>query len=162
MTPEGAIYDGEVTFVAVPAKEGELGVLTQHTPLIAQLGIGPLRVESGEEAAVFAVRGGFVQVLDDQVILLATEAVHPGDIDVEALKAELEAVLEKLQHPETAEGEPGHCTGTTSSTRNSSTSAAGSRPGRRSPGRIPSRDTSFGSQGKSRNSQGAPPSTPDE
>ena len=62
-----------------------------------------LRYRDATFRSDLAVRGGFVQVLDDQVILLATEAVHPDDIDVKALKTELEAVLEKLQHPESDE-----------------------------------------------------------
>jgi len=103
VTPEGAVYDGDATFVAIPAKQGEMGVLAQHTPVIAQLGIGPLRVEGGEKNAVFAVRGGFVQIHEDTVVLLATEAVLPEDIDLEALKAELATLLEKLQHPESDE-----------------------------------------------------------
>jgi F-type H+-transporting ATPase subunit epsilon len=84
-----------------------MGVLTQHTPLSAQLGIGELCVKaagaSETKDAVFAVRGGFVQVLDDQVILLATDALNPDDIAVAALKSELEEILEKLQHPESDE-----------------------------------------------------------
>ena len=104
VTHEGAVHDGEATFVAVPAREGEMGVLPQHTPLIAQLGIGPLRIEVKDgEDAVFAVRGGFLQVLEDHVTLLATEALHPDDIDVETLESEKAEILEKLQHPESDE-----------------------------------------------------------
>jgi F-type H+-transporting ATPase subunit epsilon len=100
VTPEGRLFQGEARFVAAPGAEGELGILPGHAALIAHLGIGGLRIKIEEDTTErFAVRGGFLQVMDDTVTLLATEAVAPKDLDADALKAEHEETLEALQHP---------------------------------------------------------------
>jgi len=100
VTPEGRLFKGDARFVAAPGAEGELGILPGHAALIAHLGIGGLRVKTeGDVTERFAVRGGFLQVMDDQVTLLATEAVAPKDVDAAALKAEHDETLESLQHP---------------------------------------------------------------
>ena len=71
VTPEGALFKGTGSFVAVPAKHGEVGIQPKHTPLIARLGTGILRIlEEGlgqPTTERFAVRGGFLQVVDDEV-----------------------------------------------------------------------------------------------
>ena len=100
VTPEGRLFKGDATFVAAPGAEGELGILPGHAALIAHLGTGDLRVKTeGDKTERFAVRGGFLQVMDDTVTLLATEAVAPDALDADALSAEHAEVLEALQHP---------------------------------------------------------------
>lgn len=107
VTPEGAVFTGTASFVAAPAADGEVGVLPRHTPLIAEMGTGVLRVTSetleGEVVRKFAVRGGFLQVVKDRVTLLVTEAVGPKDVDAGALAAEHDEVLGRLRHPESDE-----------------------------------------------------------
>ncbi len=107
VTPEGALFEGIGSFVAVPAMNGEVGIQPQHTPLIARLGTGILRVlEEGLGGAVterFAVRGGFLQVVENEVTLLVAEAARKEDADADALKTEREDLLAKLQNPESDE-----------------------------------------------------------
>ena len=107
VTPEGSLYNEAAAFVAVPCRGGEVGILPGHTALIAELGVGILRVKKGamggEVSDRFGIRGGFLQVVDNQVTLLVTEAATPGAIDVEALAAERERVLEALRHPDSDE-----------------------------------------------------------
>ena len=104
VTPEGALFKGTGSFVAVPAKTGEVGIKPMHTALIARLGTGILRVlEEGLGKAIterFAVRGGFLQVIDNEVTLLVAQAATADDVDKDALKTEREELLVKLQHPE--------------------------------------------------------------
>ncbi len=99
VTPEGTLYRGDADFVAVPAWDGELGMLDRHCPLVAKLGIGGLRIRRREETLRYAVRGGFVQVLGNEISLLVTEAVKPEEVDAAALEAEREEVLGALRHP---------------------------------------------------------------
>ena len=47
ITPEGTVFEGPAEFVAIPAIDGELGILHNRAPLLAKLGAGRLRVESG-------------------------------------------------------------------------------------------------------------------
>lgn len=72
LSPEGSVFEGEVTFVQAHALDGRLGVLPGHAPLITALGAGPLsvRLESQEEHK-WQVNGGFMEVLDNHVSVLA-------------------------------------------------------------------------------------------
>ena len=107
VTPEGSLFSGEATFVAAPAWDGEVGILPGHAAMIAALGTGELRIrrdESGREVTDrYAVRGGFLQVLDDHVTLLVTEAKTPDGVDAEVVKGDLEKILADLRHPESDE-----------------------------------------------------------
>ncbi len=89
-TPEKLVNEGEARLVVVPAVDGELGILPRHAPLMALLGVGELRINrpGGETERLF-VNGGFLQVLDNRVNVLATEAELAGSIDVEAARADL-------------------------------------------------------------------------
>jgi F-type H+-transporting ATPase subunit epsilon len=77
ISPESASFDGTASSVVAPAFDGEVGILPRHAPFMTLLGEGPLviRTASGEER--FAVRGGFLQVVDDTVRVV-TEHVAPG------------------------------------------------------------------------------------
>ena len=107
VTPEGSLFSGEATFVAAPAWDGEVGILPGHAAMIAALGTGELRIERDESGARktdrYAVRGGFLQVIDDSVTLLVTEAKTADGLDVQVVKGDLEKILEALQHPESDE-----------------------------------------------------------
>ena len=104
VTPEGSLYKGDAGFVAVPAADGEVGILPGHTALVAALGTGELRIRhgslGGDVTDRFGIRGGFLQVLDDQVTLLVTEAMRPDQVDPAAVAKEREEILAELGHPE--------------------------------------------------------------
>lgn len=75
VTPEREVLAVEARFAALPAYDGEVGVLAKRAPLLTQLGSGLLRVEeaSGEWRELF-VSGGFAQMVDDRLTLLTEEA----------------------------------------------------------------------------------------
>ena len=104
VTPEGSLFSGEASFVAAPAWDGEVGILPGHAAMIAALGTGELRIERPESGTKtvdrYAVRGGFLQVLDDEVTLLVTEAKTPDGVDAKVVKGDLEQILADLRHPE--------------------------------------------------------------
>ena len=104
VTPEGSLFSGEASFVAAPAHDGEVGILPGHAAMIAALGTGELRIERQESGTKtvdrYAVRGGFLQVLDDQITLLVTEAKTPDGVDAEVVKGNIEQILADLRHPE--------------------------------------------------------------
>ena len=95
-TPEKKVYEGPVRFVVVPAADGELGILPRHAPLVSSLGFGELRVdeESGAKRSFF-VEGGFLQVLDDDVSILAATAVDVNDLDSAAEEASLKEIASR-------------------------------------------------------------------
>src|SRR5262249_41200010 len=90
VTPDGAVYEGEVEMIIVPGQIGEIGVLARHAPLIATLKAGSTRVFSGDGADVveYATGPGFFQMLENRAIAL----VDAARAHVEAGQAELEAI----------------------------------------------------------------------
>ena len=83
VTPERLAYSGEVDAVVLPGSEGEMGVLPHHAPLVSTLGVGELRIRKGGTEESFAIVGGFVQVLPDQVVVMAETADLSSEIDLE-------------------------------------------------------------------------------
>ncbi|MEM9414295.1 MAG: ATP synthase F1 subunit epsilon [Planctomycetota bacterium] len=74
-TPEQEVFSREVTYVDLPAHDGQVGILDNHAPLLVKLGYGALRLkdEAGQETAMF-VGGGFAQVKGGAVEVLTDEA----------------------------------------------------------------------------------------
>jgi len=91
VTPERALLDkvmcGEVT---LPGERGELGILPSHTPLITLLGIGTVSWKDGAAHGTVAVRGGFAEIANDVVRILADSAATKETIDTAAAAREKE------------------------------------------------------------------------
>jgi F-type H+-transporting ATPase subunit epsilon len=82
LTPEGAVYDGAATMVVAPSVEGEVGILPRHTPLVAFLRPGEVRVKTlEEEEVVFATTEGYLSVEEDRVLVLVEQAERADQID---------------------------------------------------------------------------------
>ena len=97
VTPERLAYSDTVDSVVLPGSEGEMGVLPNHAPLLATLGVGELRIRKGANEEAFAIAGGFLQVLPDKVVVMAETADMASEIDVEkaeAARREAEKALE--------------------------------------------------------------------
>src|SRR5881396_662691 len=84
VTPERALLDETVDFVALPMYDGELGVLPGRAALIGRLGPGELRIRHGEQTRRFFVDGGFAQVRHDVVTVLTPRALKAEEIDAAA------------------------------------------------------------------------------
>jgi F-type H+-transporting ATPase subunit epsilon len=97
VTPEKLAYDEEVDSVVVPGADGELGILPHHAPLLANLGIGELRIRKGGAEESFAIAGGFVQVRPDKVVVMAETADMASDIDLERAQAARRAAEQALE-----------------------------------------------------------------
>nr|HID12998.1 F0F1 ATP synthase subunit epsilon [Anaerolineae bacterium] len=96
VSPERELYRGEVDIVLAPGIEGQLGILPKHAPLITQLAEGELCARVGEEEYYFAIHGGFMHVLPDEVIVLADVAERAEEIDVERAEAARRRALQML------------------------------------------------------------------
>ncbi len=86
VTPEEVVYAREVHMVVAPAVNGEVGILPLHIPMVAQLGMGEVRTKIDERYEYFAVDGGFLEVREDKVAILAEHAVPASQIDVDAVQ----------------------------------------------------------------------------
>jgi F-type H+-transporting ATPase subunit epsilon len=97
VTPERLAYSEEVDAVVLPGSEGELGILPHHAPLVSTLGTGELRIRRGGEEELFAIAGGFLQVLPNKVVVMAETADMASEIDLEKAqqaRAEAEKAIE--------------------------------------------------------------------
>ena len=80
-TPIRLVVTVEADEVVVPGSLGYFGVLPGHAPLLATLGIGEVTYRIGREEYHVAVSGGFAEVRNDKVIILADVAETPGEVD---------------------------------------------------------------------------------
>ena len=92
VSPEGDVLKEEVEFVVLPGSAGELGILPNHSALIAGLDIGVLRYTISGVINQVAIAGGFVEVVDNSAIVLADTAELSADIDLaRAVEAKVRA-----------------------------------------------------------------------
>jgi F-type H+-transporting ATPase subunit epsilon len=71
LTPEKKLYSGEATLVQLPGVEGSFEILNRHAPIISALKKGRVKVKDGSGTKFFAITGGFVECLNNKVIVCA-------------------------------------------------------------------------------------------
>jgi F-type H+-transporting ATPase subunit epsilon len=82
VTAEQVVYSEEdVDRLIVPGVEGELGVLTLHAPLLTMIQPGVLRIVKGDDVVEMAITGGFIEVRDNRITILADAAERSEEID---------------------------------------------------------------------------------
>ena len=110
VVPEGEVWAGPAQMVIAKTLDGDIGVLTGHSPVLGILAHGSLvRIlpggrAHGDDAVVAAVNGGFLSVADDRVSVLARQAQLVPEIDRAAVQAALDEALEAAR-PATQGGE---------------------------------------------------------
>jgi F-type H+-transporting ATPase subunit epsilon len=98
-TPERQLVREDITEVQLPAKNGYIGVLPGHAPLLSELGTGFLSYSAGGRKRYLSVQGGFVEVLPDHVRVLANAAERAEEIDVERARADLRTAQSQVVNP---------------------------------------------------------------
>ncbi len=98
LTIERQLFDEEVSMVIAPSADGVVGILPHHQPMLTALEHGELviRVEGRQDRYV-AIGGGVMQVLPDQVVVLADRAEHAAEIDLEVAEEAHRRALETLE-----------------------------------------------------------------
>lgn len=81
VTAERELYNGEAELVSAPGSEGQLGILPRHAALLAALKPGPLQIQLGDAEETLFVSGGFLEVSNNNVTILADAAEHGEEID---------------------------------------------------------------------------------
>ncbi|MBX5481129.1 MAG: F0F1 ATP synthase subunit epsilon [Myxococcaceae bacterium] len=97
VTPERRMLQVQADEAIVPGGEGLFGVRPGHTPFLSLVEPGPLTVREGGSQQVWFVAGGFVQVANDTVRVLADQAEPAANIDVEAAKRRLEEAQARMK-----------------------------------------------------------------
>jgi F-type H+-transporting ATPase subunit epsilon len=94
VVPDRELWSGEARTVIAKTTEGDIGVLTGHSPvfgILAEGSVAEILTEDSEVRA--AISGGFLSVADDQVSILAAQAQLGGEVDVEEARHELATAL---------------------------------------------------------------------
>jgi F-type H+-transporting ATPase subunit epsilon len=94
---ERSLFEGDADFVKVRSLEGELGILPRHSPLLAALAPGELRIDkTGGGSEHIFIGGGFMEVLPERVTILADVAEHADEINLDRAEASRRAIHERL------------------------------------------------------------------
>lgn len=96
VTPEKKVVETAAEEVQIPGKNGYLGILPDHAPLITELSVGEITIRANASEQHLAVAWGCAEVLPDKVTILAETAERPSEIDVERARKAKERAEERL------------------------------------------------------------------
>ena len=105
VTPTSQLLSTQVDEVVIPARNGQMGILPGHTPILTFLGAGPLAYIKGGQAHILALEGGFAEVNNDEVNVLTEKALKISEIDREEAERELAEAQKTLLEKELNEEE---------------------------------------------------------
>ncbi len=97
ITPDKVIYSADVEHVKAPGENGYFGVKVNHIPFLTILKTGKITVESGKEKIFFATSGGFAEVIENKMTIMAETAEAATQIDVERAKQARDRALKRLK-----------------------------------------------------------------
>jgi len=97
VTAERELYSGEADVVIAPGSEGELGILPRHAALLTTLKVGQLLIRLGGAEEPLFVSGGFLEVSNNSVTVLAETAERAEEIDQARAEAARRSAQEHLQ-----------------------------------------------------------------
>lgn len=97
VTAEGVVFKDPATMVIAPGLEGDLGILPRHAPLLTALREGELVIRrEGQEELYIAIGGGFMEVLNNRVIVLADTAERADEIDENRAQKARDRAVQRL------------------------------------------------------------------
>ncbi|HCX04470.1 MAG TPA: F0F1 ATP synthase subunit epsilon [Clostridiales bacterium] len=109
LTPEKNFFEGEVQLVVVKGVEGSMGIMYDHEPFVTPLGIGPIKILQDNRIKHAAISQGYVEVMEEKIVILADTAEWPEDIDIsraeEAKKRAEKRLSKKENHIELLKAE---------------------------------------------------------
>ena len=86
VTPEQSVLDTEVKFVALPAHDGEIGIMRNRAPLLVRLAPGALRADTDDGLQTLYIDGGFAEMADNRLTVLTEAAMLPEELEAEAIE----------------------------------------------------------------------------
>jgi len=101
VTPEKKIVDTAAEEIQIPGKNGYLGVLPGHAPLITELAVGEIKYRAEGKEQLLASAWGFAEVLPHKVTILAETVEKPGEIDIERARKAKDRAEERLTSGDT-------------------------------------------------------------
>jgi len=92
ITPDKVVWDASAEELILPSSTGQLGILTDHAPLLTALDIGVMRLKTDDKWTSIVLMEGFAEVEDNKVTILSNGAEEGSAIDSTSAQAELEKV----------------------------------------------------------------------
>ncbi len=96
VTPDKTVFSGSINRFFAPSVDGYFEILYNHTPFLAALKTGKIFITKNEEKEYIAISGGFAEVFNNRVIVLAETAESAKDIDIERAKKSKERALKRV------------------------------------------------------------------
>ena len=96
ISPDEMFYEGEADFLEFTSVEGGMGVYKNHIPLTTILEPCVMNIHNGTEVNKAAILGGFLEILQDKITVLAEDAQWPEEIDVDRAKEAKKRAEERL------------------------------------------------------------------
>jgi F-type H+-transporting ATPase subunit epsilon len=96
VTPQRLVLHEDVESLELPGRDGYLGILPGHAPLLTELGIGVLTYHANGQTHLLTVMDGYSEVLPDRVIVLAEASERATEIDVHRSEAALKRAQERV------------------------------------------------------------------
>lgn len=98
VTPTTNLLDKEIEFLMVRTTEGDLGILPNHAPFVAELAVGEMKVKADGIEEFYFISEGFLEISKDNVVtILADEAINVKDLDSERAKKNALRAEEQLK-----------------------------------------------------------------
>ncbi len=96
VTPEKKVFDETVDSVTIPSASGDVGIMTNHAPMISALRSGILTYVKGGQSEKMVISGGFVEISNNKVSILADFAETADDVDADSARQSLDAASKAL------------------------------------------------------------------
>ena len=94
VTPQAKVLDEKIVYASIPAHDGQIGVEHLRAPMLTKLGYGQLRLDLADGSSDnYFIGGGFVQVKDDVLSIIADEATVASDLTISQTEQELDSLL---------------------------------------------------------------------
>jgi F-type H+-transporting ATPase subunit epsilon len=101
ITPDKVVFKGEIISVTVPGVKGRFQVLKNHAPLVSIFEIGMIEVVTpNKNSSFYATGGGTIEVLNNNVLILADSLELAGDIDIERAESAKQRAKERIEKRE--------------------------------------------------------------
>lgn len=103
ISPDKTVWDAPAQEVILPSTTGQLGILTNHAPLLTALEIGVMRVRDDKDWTAIALMGGFAEVDNNELTILVNGGEIGSKIDREGARAAFSAAEEALRQAEASD-----------------------------------------------------------
>ncbi|MGX6590883.1 ATP synthase F1 subunit epsilon [Cetobacterium ceti] len=97
VTPTKKVLEQEANFLMIRTTEGDMGILANHSPFVAELATGEMKIKTEGNELFYYVSGGFMEISNNIVTILADEAMDVKDINVETARKDAQIAQEKLE-----------------------------------------------------------------